>query len=123
MHRCLLYGVLLLATLFPSCTSDGVTAPALPEGLQGGNDPDFTDTCHKNMIAIASQCVIHYAIHGTYPVNLYDIHTILGSLKCPQCQSLYIYQGDQNGFSITCPLSSDPNHGCIRDGVASWAAP
>jgi hypothetical protein len=123
MRRCFLYGIPLLTALFLSCTNDGVTAPALPEGLQGGNDPGYTEACHKYMITIASQCVIYYAIHGIYPENLYDFHTVLGNLKCPECQSLYIYQGDQHSFSITCPLSSDPNHGHIVDGISSWVEP
>lgn len=120
MHRCLLYGILLLTALFLSCTHDDVTAPALPEGQKGGNDPGYAEACHQNMRTIASQCVIYYAMNGTYPENLCDLGTPYGSLMCPECQSLYIYLGDQNTFTIACPLPSNPTHGYIIDGIASW---
>lgn len=114
------YGILLLAVLLSSCQDQGVTAPALPEGIKGEKTPDFTEACHENMCSIASECVIYYAMHGTYPGNLSDLGTPYGSLTCPQCQSPYIYQGDQQTFSIWCPLPSQPTHGGIVDGIASW---
>ncbi|MFO7625929.1 MAG: hypothetical protein R6V62_01565 [Candidatus Fermentibacteraceae bacterium] len=120
MRRYVPCGILLLAAMLSSCTNEGVTSPALPEGLKGGNDPGYTQACQTNMVTIASQCVIYYAMYGTYPGDLYDLGTPYGSLTCPQCQSLYIYQGDQNTFSIACPLPSNPTHGWIVDGLASW---
>jgi len=120
MRRYAVCCILLLTALFSSCSEQGVTAPALPNGQKDGNDPGHAEACHQNMTTIASQCVIYYAMHGTYPENLYDLGTPYGSLTCPQCQSLYIYQGDQQTFSIWCPLPSQPTHGCIVDGIVSW---
>lgn len=120
MRRYGLYSILLMTALFSSCTNDGVTAPPLPEGLQGENSPEYAEACHTNMISIASECVIYYATHGTYPENISDLGIPYGSLTCPECQSPYIYQGNQQTFSIWCPLPSHPTHGSIVDGVTSW---
>lgn len=111
---------LLAAALFSSCSEQGITAPAIPEGPKGRNEPDFAEACHQNMITIASECIIYYALHNTYPESLYDLGTPYGSLTCPQCQSPYIYQGDQQTFFIWCPLPSQPTHGGIVDGIATW---
>ena len=123
MRRYVLYGILLLTALLSSCTTGGVTDPAMPEGQKDGKDPGYTEACHQNMTSIASECVIYYAMHGTYPGTLYDLGTPYGSLTCPQCQSLYIYQGDQQTFSIACPLPSHPTPGLIVDGMVSWPPP
>ena len=120
MRRYVAYGIILLTVLFTSCTNGGVTAPDLPEALQKGSDTGSTEACHQNMISISEECVIYYAVHGTYPESLTELGAPFDSLTCPGCQLPYILQGDQSTFSILCPLPSDPTHGRIVDGYLSW---
>jgi hypothetical protein len=116
-------GVLFLAMLL-SCTSGGVCAPAAPPGLPAGA-PNYCGECRANMVAIAEQCVIYYAIHNTYPENLFQLSPPFSLMVCPKCGLSYTMFSFENppgcdNFVVACPDPTDPNHGDIRNGIASW---
>ena len=93
---------------------------------------DFSNTpgvleCRANMRTIASQCIIFFAENSRYPESLEEIG--MEDFFCPDCGLQYSYfayfnEGTQEPeFFIECPLPSDPNHGCIDNGVPSWTTP
>jgi len=81
---------------------------------------DEEDICRNTMCTIVSEEAIYFAEHETYTENLEDLG--LGESVCPECKDTYLMQVYDEGFSfrVECPLPSDPNHGNIDNGVASW---
>lgn len=107
-----------------------VGCPCLPEPGHGFIDsgvaswtpypPDLQTICRSNMAVIASQEVIYYATNENYTENLEDLG--LGGLACPECGALYTIRvgGEGDYLFIECGKPSEPNHGNIDNGVASW---
>lgn len=78
------------------------------------------DECRANMRTIASQEVIYFAYHSEYTENLEDLG--LAGVVCPGCGDPYVIQVSENGekFYLECGMPTDPTHGHIDNGVASW---
>jgi hypothetical protein len=103
------------------CRNHGNIMNGVPSWEPGGGDPQTE--CRANMRTIASQNVIFFASHDRYAESLEELGW--GSVVCPEHGDPYIYQLLEGGtsFHLECGKPSDPNHGCIHDGVASWHEP
>lgn len=101
-----------------SCTTapDSVLSPVEPVAVSDSRGHE--DECHGNMHALATQQAIYYALNGCYASTLEELGFY--SLTCPECGLEYLLEGDERTFSIHCPLPSDPTHGSVVDGVATW---
>ncbi len=112
-----------LLSFATGCTTSGndIASPPMPELGQSNdfsNTPEGVLECRANMRAIASQAIIYYASNERYPKTLEEIG--MAGVVCTECNMEYMLTGDADIFNIECPLPTDPNHGCIDDGVASW---
>ncbi len=88
------------------------------------HDPEYEEyLCRENMVTIANQAITFFAGNNRYPEDLEELG--LENLECPTCCLSYIYysyedSAENPAFYAGCPLSSDPNHGFIDNGVPSW---
>jgi len=111
------FAAVLMLTGF-ACTAapDSVLSPVEPMASSDGSR--YADECHGNMYAVAMQQCIYYAVNGSFASTLEELGFY--SLTCRECNLEYLMEGDERTFSIRCPLPSDPTHGSIVDGVATW---
>ncbi len=99
--------------------------PSLPNhgsmlnGVSSWNQT-FVDECRATMRTIASQCVIFYAINGTYPADMEELGEPYSEMTCPECGEHYNLKGDTEHFALDCPLPPVISHGSIVDGIVSW---
>lgn len=118
MNRLGIAFVTLLTLVAFSCTDtqDVAVSPTEPDLLQ--SQRDNAEACHDLMQFICSEQAIFYAENGWYASSLEELE--LSGLTCPECELEYILEGDTKTFAIHCPLPSDPTHGSVIDGVATW---
>ncbi len=111
------FAAVLMLTGF-ACTAapDSVLSPVEPMAASDGSR--YVDECHENMLVIGGQQVIYYAYNGFFASSLEELG--LSGTVCPECGLEYLLEGDERTFSIHCPLPSDPTHGSIVDGAATW---
>ncbi len=108
--------VLILTGLACTATPDSVLSPVEP--TPSSDSKNFEEECHENMRVIGEQQVIYYAYNGFFASSLEELG--LSGTVCPECGLEYLMEGNERTFSIRCPLPSDPTHGSIVDGVATW---
>ena len=118
MNRFYATAFIFIALIAFSCTDNDRTtvSPVEPELL--GNMDNFTSACRANMRTIASQQIIYFASHEHYAATLEELG--MAGVTCPQCGLDYFMEANESDFSIHCPLPSDPTHGSIIDGMATW---
>lgn len=106
---------------FPSFPTHGSVINGVPTWHPSSSGNQYY--CHANMIVIVGQSVIFFAENDRYAADLEELG--LGYLQCPECGNPYVYYPytDPQGypaFYIECGMPSDPTHGYIDNGVASW---
>lgn len=111
------FAAVLMLTGF-ACTAapDSVLSPVEPMATSDGSR--YADECHGNMYAVAMQQCIYYAVNGSFASTLEELGFY--GLSCPECGLEYLMEGDERTYFIHCPLPSDPTHGSVVDGVATW---
>jgi hypothetical protein len=111
------FAAVLMLTGF-SCTTapDSVVSPVEPEITPDAMN--FEEECHENMRVIGGQQAIYFAMNGCYASSMEELG--LAGISCPECGLEYLLEGDERTYSIHCPLPSDPTHGSIVDGMATW---
>ena len=109
---------ILIALIAFSCTDsdDNTVSPVEPELL--GNIDSNAQACRANMRTIASQQVIYFATHDRYAATLEELG--MAGITCPECGLEYVIEATECDCSIHCPLPTEPTHGSIINGVATW---
>ena len=87
--------------------------------------PGGTGLCRSQMSSISSMCVIFFAGEGRYPDGVEELGPPYSLMVCPKCGMGYTLFSFENppgcdNFVVACPDPTDPNHGDIRNGIASW---
>ena len=102
----------------PNDPTHGFIDNGLPSWVENPDPSEWENICRAHMRAIASQAVMYFANHNTYPNNQEEIG--MSGVVCPACGQEYVLIGSETEFYVSCPMPEDPNHGNIDNGVASW---
>ena len=80
--------------------------------MELGSDPQ-REQCVLNMYEICIAQSMHYGIYNVYMTSMPEVYEFMGEeLVCPTCGQYYLLHSDgQDHYMVTCPLTSEPNHG------------
>jgi len=79
------------------------------------------EDCRANMMLAATAEAMHYATFDEYTDSFSELahHADVDSL-CPACGNGYVLRAEGDHYAIRCTCPTDPEHGSVVDGVASW---
>mgnify|MGYP006278980729 CR=1 FL=1 len=102
--------------------------PEIPNhGSYGSNNPPPNpevpdiEECRSNMLGIATAQAIYYGYNNEYADGFYELCEVcVVDSICPACAQTYLLDAEEDHYRLICPCSTDPEHGSVVDGIASW---
>jgi len=109
----------MLRTALTALTGLALFAAACgsPDSPDAGNPLDLgrdseQQQCIQNLYEICTAQSMHYAIYNVYMTSIPEVYEFMGDeLACPSCGQYYIMIGDEEEYTVSCPLTQEPNHG------------